>query len=49
MYARPLFVVVGISRSVLARFRAPWRRFPKDLRIGFRLASLGPIGYTLAE
>jgi hypothetical protein len=34
MYARPLFVVVGIFGPVLARFEHPEPAFP-ELRLGF--------------
>jgi hypothetical protein len=44
MYARPLFVVVGILGLVLARFCTLGGDFPEN----GALASLGSIGYTLA-
>jgi hypothetical protein len=43
MYARPLFVVVGISGAVLARFAAFQRL--SELRLGIT----GRCGYTLAH
>jgi hypothetical protein len=44
MYARLLFVVVGIFRAVLARFTSPDRPFG-----GSRLGIIGRGRYTLAH
>jgi hypothetical protein len=43
MYARPLFVVVGISGAVLAGFGAF-----RTAVLGLRLGIAGGCGYTLA-
>jgi hypothetical protein len=51
MYARPLFVVVGIFGlfwSFLTRFFAIALWFPLGFPLGFPLASPDAIGYTLA-
>jgi hypothetical protein len=42
MYARPLFVVVGIFEAFLARFDPP------DTILELRLGMSGSCGYTLA-